>query len=449
MKTEEYLKILAEQIRCKRARGEVAEEIKCHIEEQTQEYMSQGMERKEAEAEAVLDMGDPVETGIAMDRIHRPRMAWGMIALIAALSVAGLVIQYFLQADFDKVTFIAGNISKQIVYLLFGLFVMTVVCYFDYSRIGNRAKEITAALFVGLLGGMLLFGDRINGTLGWISFAGIRVNVRLAVLLFVPLYGAILYSCRGQGRRGFIKCILWTLPAIFIALICPSIMTVIILFLTFAVTLSAAVYKNWFKISRKITLAGIWLAAVCIPGIVFLAVWFNGAGYQKMRLRSIIHPGDVAGTAIVTLRTAIGNSQLIGAGKSSLSGSPQLSYGSEYVLAYIVSYYGVLAAVIMIGLMTFLFWRFLHISLKQKNQLGMMMGICCSVVFVVQMLFYIMGNTGIWLGGAYCPFLTFGGTGMVVTYVLLGLLLSIYRYQNVIGESGAVEKKMWRRRVKG
>lgn len=43
--------------------------------------------------------------------------------------------------------------------------------------------------------------------------------------------------------------------------------------------------------------------------------------------------------------------------------------------------------------------------------------------------------------------LIFGGTGMLVTYVMLGLLLSIYRYQSVIGEQAAV-KKMGRK-VKG
>ena len=35
------------------------------------------------------------------------------------------------------------------------------------------------------------------------------------------------------------------------------------------------------------------------------------------------------------------------------------------------------------------------------------------------------------VGSVYCPFITYGRFGMLVTYVLLGLLLSIYRYQDV------------------
>ena len=52
MKKEEYLEILTEQIRCKMARGAVAEEMRWHIEDQTEAFLSEGMERKEAEEAA-------------------------------------------------------------------------------------------------------------------------------------------------------------------------------------------------------------------------------------------------------------------------------------------------------------------------------------------------------------------------------------------------------------
>ena len=56
---EEYLKTLLEQIRCKKARNVVEEEIRGHLEEQIEEYQMAGMDPKEAEKAAVLDMGDP------------------------------------------------------------------------------------------------------------------------------------------------------------------------------------------------------------------------------------------------------------------------------------------------------------------------------------------------------------------------------------------------------
>ena len=51
------------------------------------------MSQTEAEEAAVREMGDPVEVGLEMDRIHRPTMAWGMIALIVGLSLAGYLLR--------------------------------------------------------------------------------------------------------------------------------------------------------------------------------------------------------------------------------------------------------------------------------------------------------------------------------------------------------------------
>ena len=86
MRREEYLHTLTEQIRCKMARGTIEQEINDHIEDQKAEFLSE-------EEAAVREMGDPVEVGLEMDRIHRPTMAWGMIALIIGLSLAGYLLR--------------------------------------------------------------------------------------------------------------------------------------------------------------------------------------------------------------------------------------------------------------------------------------------------------------------------------------------------------------------
>ena len=71
MRAEEYLTILTDQIWCRMAREDVRKELLCHIEDQKAAFLS------EAEEAAVREMGDPVETGNELDRIHRPKMAWG------------------------------------------------------------------------------------------------------------------------------------------------------------------------------------------------------------------------------------------------------------------------------------------------------------------------------------------------------------------------------------
>lgn len=71
MRMYNYLNIVSEQMRCKRARPAVLKELKDHIEDQKDDYMTAGMTAQEAEEEAVRQMGDPVEVGVSLDRLHR------------------------------------------------------------------------------------------------------------------------------------------------------------------------------------------------------------------------------------------------------------------------------------------------------------------------------------------------------------------------------------------
>ena len=102
------------------------------------------------------------------------------------------------------------------------------------------------------------------------------------------------------------------------------------------------------------------------------------------------------------------------------------------MLAYIAASFGLLLALVLTGLIGYLFFRLLQVSLKQSNQLGRMMGIGCTLALAAWFGLYVLVNTGLLpRGSVYCPFLSFGNTGMLVTDVLLGILLGIYRYQNV------------------
>lgn len=88
---KEYMKTLEEQIQNKRARALVSEEINGHIEEQAQGYEEEGMSREDAKREAVRQMGDPVETGCALNRIHRPAFPWKLFVLAVLLTAASIL----------------------------------------------------------------------------------------------------------------------------------------------------------------------------------------------------------------------------------------------------------------------------------------------------------------------------------------------------------------------
>ena len=141
----EYLKTITEQIRCEKAREGIAKELNGHIEDQKETFLKEGMTETEAEEAAVREMGDPVAAGVELDRIHRPKMPWGLIALIGILHAAGFFLRHLLDARIEGVVFVSSGgsgILGEIVFLLAGLALMIGVCYLDYSRIGRYAKGI-------------------------------------------------------------------------------------------------------------------------------------------------------------------------------------------------------------------------------------------------------------------------------------------------------------------
>ena len=449
MNKQNYIEKVTEQIRCKRALPLVTKELEDHIEDQKSDYMAEGMNATEAEEEAVRSMGDPIEVGVEMDRIHRPKMAWKMIGLIGLLNLTGLILLYLLRMritgdmgnDPAEVEWIAsgtgGNIDyiKYLLWMIAGFGCMIGICYLDYSWIGKYAK-ILAGGWILLTGiGEFAGAVYINGATYGIRFvAGIVLPLRPFLYLIVPVYGAILYSMRNkkEGYMGVIKAVLWQVVPVWLILRIPNLSMALSVEFTFLLLLSIAVWKDWFAVNKKRTLAVLWGIAAFLP-VISIAVFAKLGilqGYQMRRIQALVHMNtDEADTFTGALRKIIAGAHLVGQGDY----KDFSFFNSDYMLTFLIHYYGILAAVLLILIIgSVLFW-FLRKSRHQKNQLGMIMGIGCVAIIFIQFICYILENLGFLpMGNNYCLFLTAGGSGMLSGYLMMGILLSIYRYQNVV-----------------
>lgn len=161
--------------------------------------------------------------------------------------------------------------------------------------------------------------------------------------------------------------------------------------------------------------------------------------YQSARLSAFIHPeGNDAGSLWDTIRNMISGAHFTGRGDCEKIGF----FNSDYMLTFVIHYYGILAAVLAIAVIGAVLIWFLQKTGHQKNQLGMIMGTGCVVILFTQFIGYVVENLGCFpLSNNYCPFLTAGGSGIMISYIMFGILLSIYRYQNVLVET-EVKKKI-------
>ena len=141
---EAFIEAVAAEIRWKKARPVLMEEIRTHLLDQRDAYAAQGMAEDAAQAEAVRQMGDPVALGTDLDRIHRPRPQWGLLALALVLTAAGVFLRYSLTADMPAISL--GDRQMDLLGGLIGAGALAVGYLLDVSFLSRRAWWTCAAL---------------------------------------------------------------------------------------------------------------------------------------------------------------------------------------------------------------------------------------------------------------------------------------------------------------
>ena len=414
---EEYMKALLEKIRCKPAKKLVEQEIRGHILEQYEENLEEGMEETVAMEEAVKDMGNPIETGIALDAIHKPQISWGMIGILAVLSFFSILIQVLIGRGNPEL----GNsyIFKHIFHVVLGLCLMMAVYRLDYSFLGKHGKKI-AAIGSSLIFAALFFGGPMpgNGSSAWLQI-GILPSVSLTAVLFlaVPVYGGILYSYYGRGYKALLKAVLWMLLPVVLGIYMLQPLFAGMLLILQGILLSTAVGKGWFQVRKFPALTGI-------------------APYQMERLAVYLGQKELPQNSMYYfLRNYMGESRLLGPGNFSGTLMENVeSYNGDYIFPFISAKYGILAAVLLVALVLAVAVKGFAITRKQKNQLGRMVGFACVLVILGETCINLLVCFGFIppIVSSFLPFFSSGGSNLVVFYMLLGLMLSVYRYKNLL-----------------
>ena len=419
---EEYLKKVEEQIRCKKARAFIRQELQDHIEDQMEENLHNGMDKEEAMQAAVREMGDPIETGISLDHVHRPKIAVGLLVLISLISLVGWLLHSGIASgDVETNAYMSGKYPW---YVLLGLVVMFLFYFIDYTTIARYAK-VLAALLILLTASTRFVGISINGKSAWIYVGGTVISMEALILLYVPIYGGILYHYRKTGYGGVLKAILWMVIPVLAVTRLPSLITAGILMVCMIALLTITIYKNWFTVSKGKTIAVIWSVFLILP-VATVAVQYFGnrlALYQKERIRDY----------------------LTGHGTANY----EMGFSSGYILKYVSATYGIIAGIGICCILGILLVKIFSIAARQKNQLGFLMGCAVGMVYLTNILLNVLINTGILPPATTTlPFFSSGGSNLVVCYALLGIVLDIYRYKDIYPDSRSVADFKRKNRIK-
>ena len=201
----EYLDALGEQIENPHARAAIRREIGNHIEEQTEDYLRDGMTPQAAAVEAVRQMGDPVQTGQELNRIHRPQFPVFLFGITAALTVFGIFMQSLLLPEVAGEEWTADYLRNTLIYNAIGIGVILFLLYGNYMKLVKWVYALLACFVVaGFLTGMSRGGTILPASRNLPDHAGYQAayqNLYFLWILYPVLYTCLLYRLRDRGWK--------------------------------------------------------------------------------------------------------------------------------------------------------------------------------------------------------------------------------------------------------
>jgi rod shape determining protein RodA len=350
------------------------------------------------------------------------KLDWILLLSILFLLALGLVSLY--SVSFQGAIGDFTNFKKQLISAVLGLGLMFFFSSYDYRILNSISTKLYFAGLIILLA-VILWGSTIRGTTGWIGFGSFHIQpVEIAKLIMIIFLASFLSKKKDQlglATRTFVSVILVFLP-VFLILKQPDLGSAMIIigFWVVMLVLSDVNKKN--------------LAVLALLGVVAVtSAQFFLKDYQKERIVNFIRPeNDPQGSGYNVLQSiiAVGSGGVFGKGLGHGSQS-QLNFlpekHTDFIFAVVAEELGLFGAVIVFVLFGVVFWRMREIARYSRDNFGCLLVVGISSMLFFQFLINIGMNIGVMpVAGVPLPFLSYGGSSLVVVLASIGIVQSVY-----------------------
>ncbi|MEX1263432.1 MAG: FtsW/RodA/SpoVE family cell cycle protein [Actinomycetota bacterium] len=356
-----------------------------------------------------------------------------LLIVTAALIVIGLFAIYsatsqtLRQDNLDPLS----RVNKQVVTAVLGIVLLLVMATFDYRFLKVYAGLIYGATVAGLLVLQIPgVAATETGTSNYIDIPGISLlqisPSEFAKIGLIVILAAMLSELRSP----------MPMAADLVRVIGVAVVTMLLVFIN-------------VEIGTTIVLAAIAVGVLVVAGthakhlislavgatvLIALAFQLNVVeDYQIERLLTVFDSGSVSADARYNLDQsviAVGSGGMFGAGF--LQGSQtNLDYVPEqhtdFIFTVIGEEFGFLGSAFVLALFALLIWRAIRIAYMSKDSFGTYLATGVASMFTIQ----IFVNIGMVIGimpitGIPLPFLSYGGTAMLVNFAAIGVLLNVH-----------------------
>ncbi len=357
---------------------------------------------------------------------------WVLLLLGAALVVVGLFLLYSATASTLRGDGLDpfSRVRKQAITALIGLAIAVILVSFDYRFF----KVYAGFIYLGTIAALLLVRvpglgatDATGTAQRWFEIAGFQLApAEAAKLAVIVMLGAVLSEIRTPepSMSDVIRVLVIAAIPLVLVFLGPDIGTTI--------TLTAIVVGMLVVAGTRLK----HLLVLSLTGLVLIFVTFQMnviKDFQRERLTAFLDPAGAPEEARYNLDQsliAVGAGGLTGVGygngtQTNLDYVPEQH--TDFIFTVAGEEFGFVGAMLVLLLFALLLWRAIRIAALSKDPFGTLVAAGIASMFAIQMFVNIGMVIGIMpITGIPLPFLSYGGSSMLVSFAAIGMLESIH-----------------------
>jgi cell division protein FtsW (lipid II flippase) len=420
-KKQIFLNEVTDQIKSKEAKTYVAKELNYHLKEAKHIWMVKGLSETEAEEKAVEQMGSPTKLGIQMNKLHRPKVDWWLVLLLAVSMGLSFLPMFSLGYMNDSYFII-----YKILIVLLGVTATVAVMLVDYRK-WKKLGWLFYTIGILILVFLAFFSNTMINGLKLVKLGPVTIESLMALPFFFLAWASFFNNEKFRIWQ-FLKLFLSPI-LLFLAL--PSISTI------YLYSMMVFVMLWWSKFSKKVK----WIISTGTFSSIILTciiVWPFIKPYQIERLLAFIEPEKYshgAGFMILKSRELMENAGWFGGFGG--FGQPRISEfipeaHTNFVFVSFTYSYGWLFGFFLVMILMMFAARIISIHPKIKDSYGKLLLIGGVALYGIQ----LVSNIGMVLGvfpltSMSLPFISYGLMPTVLNAILVGVVLSVYRRKDL------------------
>ncbi len=362
-----------------------------------------------------------------MDRRLREYFDWPLVTTVLTIVVCGLTNLFSATLTPNNLGTIAPDrlFWMQCAYASLGIAMMIVATLVDY-RVLERLAYPIYAVAVGLLALVKVIGIARGGAQGWIALGPVNFQpiefAKLAIIIVLAKWFHDHPTINGYRLWELILPALLVGVPVGLLIVQPDLGGAMLLLL-----LMGAIFL-FVRIEVWTLGAGATLAAIAAPLMYFFVL----SPYQQDRIKVFLDPElDPKGKGYNSIQSkiAIGAGEFFGRGwlngtQSKLKFLP--AHHTDFIFSVLAEEWGFVGCLVVLGLLFLMLFFGLRTARRSKERFGVLLAFGIVAMFFWQIFVNVGGALGlIPVTGVTLPFLSYGGSSLLMDFVAVGLLLNI------------------------